>query len=52
MKLDFDAELKLDFNSGERINLELTNPSPSVIASVFVFHIRVRQCKSHQASNH
>ena len=22
-KLDFDAELKLDFNSGERINLEL-----------------------------
>ena len=23
MKLDFDAELKLDFNSGERINLEL-----------------------------
>ena len=23
MKLDFDAELKLDFNSGEQINLEL-----------------------------
>ena len=22
-KLDFDAEFKLDFNSGERINLEL-----------------------------
>ena len=23
MKLDFDAELKLDFNSDKRINLEL-----------------------------